>query len=77
MDSLQDNQGEKMTEPRTSDSTILIAALNVILVSDDTPESTKMLIRQTLFSYGFEPAEVTEGELRANGILEDRRQHAD
>jgi len=56
----------------TTDPTILIMCLNMLLASD-LEEHTKQLIRQSLFAYGMMPQEVTEGELRAKGILEDRR----
>ena len=55
------------------DPTNLIICLNLILVASDTQEHTKELIRQSLFAYGMTPEGVTEGELRAKGILEDRR----
>jgi len=57
----------------TPDPTMLIICLNMILVSTDTEEHTKELIRQALFAYGMTPEGITEGELRAKGILEDRR----
>mgnify|MGYP003149798230 CR=1 FL=1 len=57
----------------TPDPTMLIICLNMILVTTDTEEHTKELIRQALFAYGMTPKEITEGELRSRGILEDRR----
>jgi len=57
----------------TPDPTMLIICLNMILVSTDTEEHTKELVRQALFAYGMTPEGITEGELRAKGILEDRR----
>ena len=58
-----------------SDHTTLIICLNMILNTETTPEPTKMLIRQSLFVYGMDPQEITEGELRAKGIMDDRRQN--
>lgn len=57
----------------TPDPTMLIICLNMILATTDTAEHTKELIRQALFTYGMTPEAITEGELRAMGILEDRR----
>ena len=61
---------------QTKDPTMLLICLNMILVIDDTEEHTKELIRQALFAYGMTPDGITEGELRAKGILEDRRKDA-